>query len=618
MATSGSFNTTGYQGRYLTFSWSVKNQSIASNTTTISWQLVGAGKAEWTYYYCQNVKVTIAGETVFQHIMDRDGQITLAIGTVVASGEYTFKHNNDGTKSFTAYAEAGIYNWSVNCTGTASFNLPQIARASTINSAADVVLGNKCSVKWTPMSTAFYYKMGFQLGNWKYSTEVVHPNKTTEYTYTNLIIPLEVANQIPKDTTGTMYVYLHTFSDSAGTVQIGDTSSATFKITVPDNKDTKPVVTMTLSPVGSLPSKFAGLYLQGMTQVQAKLSATGKFGATIEDYLITLDGVSYGSRENYTSGYLTKTGLRTVYGYATDARKFTGEIPKEINVIEYSHPKLEGVTAVRCDKNGNASDDGTYLKITAKRSYSPVVSDGVQKNFCTIQYQYTQNGTTWTPWATILAPNSLSSDEVVTGALLDGALSDQLSYVVRVMAIDDVGRFADAYITLSTGKVYWHRDGERNALGLGKYNERDNGIDSAWDFYMNGHKVTGLPTPVDATDAVPLGFIQDRIVEQGTSGSWVYRKWSSGLAELWGSGNATRENGYVLAKELAYPFTLTAALSGIGTLNTYGGNTKESLSWNLKLAYGTTTCKIWIHDSGGSFTTDSSLAASVYIAGRWK
>jgi hypothetical protein len=120
-----------------------------------------------------------------------------------------------------------------------------------------------------------------------------------------------------------------------------------------------------------------------------------------------LDGVSYGPSEVYTSSYLTRPGRRTVYGYATDNRGFTAELPKEINVIEYSHPKLEGVSAVRCDKNGNESDGGTYLKIRAKRSYSPVVSDGVQKNFCTIQYQYTQNGTSWTPWATILAPNSL-------------------------------------------------------------------------------------------------------------------------------------------------------------------------------------------------------------------
>lgn len=617
MATSGSFDTTGYKGRYLTFSWEVKSQSVNDNTTTISWYLRGAGDTTTSYYYTQNIKVTIDGVTVFTHLMDVDGQILLRNGTVVASGTYTFKHGDDGNRNFSAYAEAGIYNWAVNCTGTSSFSLPQIARASIITSAADTILGGKCAVKWTPMSAAFYYKMGFQIGDWKYSTEVVHPNSTAEYTYRGTI-SLEAAAQIPKATYGTMYVYLHTFSDSAGTVQIGNTSSATFKVTVPDNANTKPKVSMTLSPVSSLPSKFASLYIQGVTKVKATLSAKGEYGATIEGYSMRVDGVSYGPREDYTSSYLTMPGSRKVYGYATDVRQFTGENPQEINVIAYSNPKLEGVSAVRCDDNGNESDSGTYLKITAKRSYSPVISNGVQKNFCTIRCQYTQNGTSWTPWVTILAPNSLSSDEVVTGPLFNGALSDTLSYVVRVMAIDDVGRYAEAYITVSTDKVYWHRDGERNALGLGKYNERDNAIDSAWDFYMNGNKVTGLPAPVDATDAVPLGFLQDHIVQQGTSDDWVYRKWNSGLVELWGYATATRENGYVLSKELSYPITLTAAMCGIGTLNSYGGNSWESLPWNLKLAYGPTACKIWIHDSSGSFTADSALTASIYILGRWK
>jgi hypothetical protein len=130
--------------------------------------------------------------------------------------------------------------------------------------------------------------------------------------------------------------------------------------------------------------------------------------------------------------------------------------------------------------------------------------------------------------------NDLSSDEVVTDALLEGNLLTTKSYRVEVQAIDDIGNIATSEIIVSTDKVYWHRDGVRNALGLGKYNEQDNALDSAWDFYMNAHRVTGLPAPVDSTDAVPLGFLKDYIVEQGTSGIWTYRKWNSGTAECWG------------------------------------------------------------------------------------
>ena len=34
--------------------------------------------------------------------------------------------------------------------------------------------------------------------------------------------------------------------------------------------------------------------------------------------------------------------------------------------------------------------------------------------------------------------------------------------------------------------------------------------------------------------AEKLGLIADYVVEQGTSGTWTYRKWNSGIAECWG------------------------------------------------------------------------------------
>lgn len=531
----------------------------------------------------------------------------------------TVPHKDDGTGTVSVRTEmdtrisAGVVKKSASCT------LTTIARASEISSAANVTLGNKCSVRWVPKSSAFYYKMGFQIGEWKHSTEVVHPGKTTEYTYTGLTVPLEVANQIPNAPSGTMHVYLHTFTDSAGTVQIGNTSSATFEVTVPDNLDTKPKVAMEISPVGSLPSAFDGLYIQGLTRVKAILSADGEYGAGIDTYLMKVDGVSYNSDDGFTSEYLANAGSRTVYGYATDSRNFTGENQQEINVIAYNSPKVDALAVYRCDQDGNESESGTYLKINAKRSYSPVVSDGVQKNFCKIQYCYAHSGGPFSDWKTILDSNSLDSNEVITDALLNGSLSAQASYVVQLRAIDDIGRSsAETSVAIPTDKVYWHRDGARNALGLGKYNERDNAIDSVWDFYMNDHKVTGLATPENETDAVPLGFFGDYVVEQGTSDTWTYRKWSSGVAELWGYGTATYENGNVLAKELAYPFALKSATCGIGTLNSYGGNAASSLPWNIKLAYGSSACKIWVHNSGGGFTASSTLDASVYIVGRWK
>lgn len=527
-------------------------------------------------------------------------------------------HNGDGSKSITisgSVSAPSISSFSGHTTsgnGTATFD--KIPRASTINSASDVILGNKCSVKWTPMSAAFYYKLGFQIGNWTYSTEVVHPNKTTEYTYTGLTIPMEVANQITQEPpSGTMYVYLHTFSNSAGTAQIGNTASATFRVTVPDNIDTKPTLGMTLTPVHSLPSKFGSLYIQGKSKVRGAMTPTGKYGATVKSISMSVGGRSYGATEAYTSDFLNTYGTVNVTGYATDSRGFTIDNPKEINVIAYQDPKFESVSAVRCNASGNETESGTYLKIKASVKFTAVNG----QNICKVQYRYAQNGGTYTSWSDLT--QSTNGTATVNTSPLLGNLSAQISYVVQIRAIDDIGSPADSVITVTTEKVYWHRDGKRNALGLGKYNEKDNAVDSAWDFYMNGKKVTGLPTPTASTDAVPLGLLKDYVVEQGTSGIFAYRKWNSGLAELWCSLSATYQNGNVLASsEVTYPFAMTSAIAGVGSLNSYGGNAGSALPWNQKLAYSATACRMWVHNSGGGFTTDTVVYGSAYIIGRWK
>ena len=50
---------------------------------------------------------------------------------------YTIPHKSDGSKTFTASAEAGIYTVAVNCRGNGTFTLPQISRYATIVSATN-------------------------------------------------------------------------------------------------------------------------------------------------------------------------------------------------------------------------------------------------------------------------------------------------------------------------------------------------------------------------------------------------------------------------------------------------------------------------------------------------
>lgn len=138
MANSGSFSTEAktFDGitRYLTFAWEIASQSIDSNSTKISWTLKGAGGSSTTnWVWSAPFSLTINGTKVYSS----NERIQLHNGTVVSSGTTTIPHNADGTKSFTASAEAAIYAYAINSTGSGTFSLPTINREVELKSATN-------------------------------------------------------------------------------------------------------------------------------------------------------------------------------------------------------------------------------------------------------------------------------------------------------------------------------------------------------------------------------------------------------------------------------------------------------------------------------------------------
>ena len=146
MANSGSFGTGSYSDRYLTFNWWINEQNIGENYTEIGWNLVGSGGSTTKWYKTGNVKVVIDGEQVYYN----STRFNLYNGTTVASGKKRIYHNNDGSKQFSAYAEAGIYTVAVNCSGDGSWWINNIPRyLNSINIYNNGTALNSVSIKWT-------------------------------------------------------------------------------------------------------------------------------------------------------------------------------------------------------------------------------------------------------------------------------------------------------------------------------------------------------------------------------------------------------------------------------------------------------------------------------------
>lgn len=133
MAINGSFNTSSCEDRYLIFNWWRNSYSIEDNSTTIGWELVGAGCSG--YVTCGAFTVVIDGTTVYSTSTSDSDRVKVYVDTVVASGTKTIYHNSDGSRSFSASVSAGIYYYNPNCSGQGSWVLENIPRQATIITA---------------------------------------------------------------------------------------------------------------------------------------------------------------------------------------------------------------------------------------------------------------------------------------------------------------------------------------------------------------------------------------------------------------------------------------------------------------------------------------------------
>ena len=186
MALSGSVSTTDYQGRYLTCSWSA-TQSIANNTSTISWTLKGAGTGQSTWYNAGPIWIGFEntnGTNIYSNTYWSSRQ-KLYDGTVVASGSFTVTHNNDGTRQFRIFIEGAIYNNSYNVSGNGTVTLNTIPRYANAVPTLTARTETTLSISWTADGIVDQFQYSIDDGA-TYST-ATNPNASSgSFTVTGL------------------------------------------------------------------------------------------------------------------------------------------------------------------------------------------------------------------------------------------------------------------------------------------------------------------------------------------------------------------------------------------------------------------------------------------------
>lgn len=468
MASNGSFNTSGYDGRYLIFSWTEKSQSVPNNTTTISWTLKGAGGSSM-WYMSGNFKVVIDGVTVYSSA----ARIQLSNGTTVASGTYTLQHNAEGKKSFTASAEAGIYTVAVNCRGTGTFTLDTIPRASTPSvSSSSVFMGSAVTINTNRASTAFTHDLAYSFAGSAYVT--IRNGVGASYSWTTP----DLASKIPSATSGTVTIRCITKN---GSTTVG-TKTITMTLKVPTSVVPSVSTVSAVEAVDGLAAQF-GAFVKGKSKIKVTISAAGAKGSTIKSYSTTLAGKTY-TGGSFTTQEVGASGSVAMVTTVTDSRGRTAKKTTTLTVLDYSTPTISALQVYRVNDAGEDDQDGVYIAIR----YAYAVASIGGKNTASMVLEYKH--TTAPEWEDLLSGSALSAD--TTELPKTATFSTDYQFDIRMTVTDYFGASVVYVATLPSGAVILDIGADGESLSIGRVAELPGVFNVAWKTRLSG----GLDCPV--------------------------------------------------------------------------------------------------------------------------
>lgn len=469
MALSGSVSTSSYDGRYCELEWTA-TQSISDNTSTISWTLSAKGGSS-SWYTDRTIYVNIDGDQVYS----KTAAVDRYKGTI-ASGTKTLTHNSDGSRSFSVSLGAAIYYSSVNCTGSQTFTLNTIARASGL-SVSDGTLGSAQTITASRNSSAFTHTLTWKCGS--YSGTIATKSSATSWSFTP---ELKLAEGAPN---GTKVYCGFTLTTYNGTTSIGSVEKAVW-LTIPES--VVPTCSLLLSDANGYLATYGG-YIQGRSVLHVVVNASGAHSSKILSYSTSANGATNTSQEFNTTA-LTTSGSNTISTTVKDSRGRTASSSQVIQVIPYSNPKITSLSVHRCDEDGTENDRGSYAKVSL--SYTVTSLSNQNTNSAILKYKKSSESD-WTSVA--IEPTSYEMNYSTIIAADEGN-----AYQIGCEVTDAFSTSA-LFTSLSTGFCLYHVPASGKGITFGGIAEGD-GFNVKMDSHFSGDYNTfgGEAEPIDGTD----------------------------------------------------------------------------------------------------------------------
>lgn len=577
MATSGSVKTTAYDSRYIEFAWSRKSYSIANNTTTISWTLTARGSGQYSQYLAAPFLVKIDGAQVYYS----ETRVTTTNGYQITSGEYTFKHNTDGSKSFSVEVKAAVYFKAYNLSGSGSFTLDSIPRAAKVT-----------GFTWDNDEANPVVTISNPAGNNVSSLEL----------YLSDDIGTKIATRTLTNKTATSYTMVLTDAERAKVWGIFNTRKTTkthfymkLATTIGGSTYTEELIKEDCVIINHTPDAGISIfnlddlstitgsdttYIKYASDIMYDIQATAKKGATIETYFIKC-----GSYENNkVKENIVDVADSTITYYVVDTRGTKVTKTKTLDLVNYVVPTCRASAVIEMDGETTAK-----ATITIEGNYFNG-KIGVTNNQIAVKIK-TSIDNEWSTYSGFITPTYNGNTYKMAVSFYELPYDEEFKYQCQT-----------ADLVMSTAATP-----EKTLKLMPVFDWSDS------DFNFN----------------VPVKFngvqMKDYVVEQGITNNWHYRKWNSGYMECWRrlqiTANVTNvwgslyTSGALSATNLTYPYAFTetpilnvnlASFGSGGLIMSSGNNFGSATSTGaLEIARGT-------QYSGGQYLLN------YYAFGRYK
>lgn len=484
MATSGSTSVAVTSWDTLKFSWSVTSQSIANNTSTISWklQLIATSNGYISSSASKDWSVTVNGTKY-------SGTNTVGISNnttkTLASGTTTIAHNSDGTKTF-SYSftqEFSITFASTSLTsksGSDSGTLNTIPRKSSM-SVDSGTLGTAQTLTVTRKSSSFTHTIIYACGS-TWGT-IVTKSSSTSISWTP---PLSLANQ---NTTGTKLSITFTIETFNGSTSIG-TNSVTASYSIPSS--VVPSVAISISDATTYKDTYGG-YVKGYSKLKIVLTPTLAYSSAITNYKVIADGNTYSGTNNTITTEEIKATTK-VQAIVTDARGRTGYVETTVAILDYNPPVIGELKVNRVNAETYQEDiNGAMVRVTINASASPL------NNLNSTYYYLDYKKTTETEYTSMELKEERGSYSL-TNALHYFNAETGSSYNIRIRAVDSITESSKTTVA-STGFSLMHWLASGLGMAIGKLAELTNVFDIGFQTrFMGGILHPTLEPETDLND----------------------------------------------------------------------------------------------------------------------